>query len=300
MQGPFDGLSWADSARDVEALGYSTLFVPDHFHQGYGPLTAMTAAASATTTLHVGSLVLACDFRHPAVLARELASIDLLSEGRLEVGLGAGYNPLDYERSGIDMDPAPVRVSRMIEHTTLLRRLFGDDQVTFNGEHYRIHRLDGTPKPFHPGGPPILVAGGGKRILGFAAAVADIVGVNPSLKDGLPRSAAARDSLAERIDEKFQWVREAAGERFDSLEFNAWISVAEVTNDATGVAETMTQRFGVGAAEVLASPIILVGSPAEIAERLHERRERWGYSYIVVQGPKAHEFAPIVQALTGS
>ena len=130
--------------------------------------------------------------------------------------------------------------------------------------------------------------------------LADIVGVNPSLKDGLPRSAAARDSLAERIDEKFEWVRAAAGERFDSLEFNAWISVAEITNDATGVAETMTQRFGVGAAEVLASPIILGGSPAEIAERLHERRERWGYSYIVVQGPKAHEFAPIVQALAGT
>ena len=300
MQAPFPGRSWAESAREIEALGYSTLFVPDHFHQGFGPLTGMTAAALATTTLRVGTLVLACDFRHPAVLARELASIDQFSSGRLEVGLGAGYNPLDYERSGIPMDPAPVRVDRMIEHATVLRRLFASDEVNFDGEHYHIHQLDGTPKPFRPNGPPIIIAGGGKRILRFAAAFADIIGVNPSLKDGRPRSAAAQDSVATRIDEKFSWVRAASGDRFGDIEFNAWISVAEITNDAQAIVGPMSDRFGGGIDDVLASPIVLVGSPGEIAERLHERRERWGYSYIVLPGPKAREFAALVQSLTGT
>src|ERR1700710_2757284 len=155
MQAPFEGRSWVDSAREVEALGYSTLFVPDHFDEGYGPIAALASAAAVTTTLNVGALVLDCDFRHPAVLARELASIDILSEGRLEVGLGAGYNPLDYSRSGIRMDPPKVRVDRLIEHATVLRALWGDVPVTFAGDHYAITDLDGTPKPHTPGGPPL-------------------------------------------------------------------------------------------------------------------------------------------------
>src|SRR3979409_2197472 len=157
MQGPFEGRSWADSARELEALGYSTLFVPDHFHEGYGPITAMATAAVATKTLKVGPLVFDCDFRHPAVLARELASIDVLSEGRVEVGLGAGWKQLDYTRSGTPMDPPRVRVDRMIEHTLVLKGLFADEPLTFAGEHYRID-LDGRPKPYRPGGPPIIIA----------------------------------------------------------------------------------------------------------------------------------------------
>lgn len=300
MQGPFDGRSWADSARELESLGYSTLFVPDHFHEGYGPITAMATAAAATTTLRVGSLVFDCDFRHPAVLSRELASIDLLSEGRLEVGLGAGWKRLDYDRSGIPMDAPRVRVDRMIEHTTLLKALFADGIVNFSGRHYRIADLEGTPKPFTPAGPPIIIAGGGPRMLRFAGATADIVGVNPSIHSGVADQASARDALPVSIDEKFRWVREGAGERFDDLEFNAWVSVAEHTDQGMATASRMSARFGAAPADVLASPVVLVGSAAEIIDRLHERRARWGYSYITLQGPIARQFAPIVTRLTGT
>src|SRR5262245_38613329 len=168
MQHALDGSSWADSAREAEALGYSTVFVPDHFDEGLGPIAAMATAAAVTTQLRVGSLVFDCDFRHPAVLARELATIDQLSEGRLEVGLGAGWKRLDYDAAGIPMDPPKVRVDRMIEHTRILRALFADEPVTFEGEHYRITELNGTPKPYRPGGPPFLIGGGGRRVLRFA------------------------------------------------------------------------------------------------------------------------------------
>lgn len=299
MMAPFDGMSWTDSAKEVEALGYSTLFVPDHFHEGFGPITAMATAAMATTTLRVGPMVLACDFRHPAVLARELASIDLLSQGRLEVGLGAGYQETDYDRSGIAMDAPGVRVSRLIEHAQVLRLLFGPGPANFAGEHYQITDLDGTPKPCSPGGPPLIIAGGGKRLLTFAATAADIIGVNPSLPSAKDRANAGRNALEAAIDEKFEWIRAAATERFDALEFNAWLSVAKVTDDAASVAAKMTHRFGAEPNDVLASPIILVGTEAEIEERLHHRRERWGYSYHVLQADRAHEFAPIVQRLGG-
>lgn len=299
MMAPFDGMSWTDSASEVEALGYSTLFVPDHFHEGYGPITAMATAAMATTTLKVGPMVLACDFRHPAVLARELASIDVLSQGRLEVGLGAGYQETDYDRSGIAMDAPGVRVSRLIEHTQVLQLLFGNDPVTFAGQYYQITDLNGTPKPFRQGGPPIIIAGGGKRLLTFAAATADIVGVNPSLPSAKHRAAAGRNALEAAIDEKFEWIRASAGDRFESLEFNAWLSVAQVTDDAMAVAAKISHRFAAEPHDVLASPIILVGNETQIEDRLHQRRERWGYSYHVLQADRAHEFAPIVQRLTG-
>jgi probable F420-dependent oxidoreductase len=287
--------------REIEALGYSTLFVPDHFDEGPGPIAAMAAAAAVTSTLIVGALVFDCDFRHPAVLARELATIDQISGGRLEVGLGAGWKRLDYERSGIPMDRPGVRVSRMIEHTRVLKGLFSDQAVTFDGEHYRIADLDGMPKPVGPNGPPILIGGGARRVLGFAGAEADIVGVNASIHSGEIDTDAARDAMAERIDEKVEWVRAGAGERFDDLEINAWLAVAELTDDSRGLAEALAPGFGAESAdEVLASPLSLIGSKAEIADRLSERRERWGYSYHVIPGEKARDFAPIVEELTGT
>lgn len=297
---PLDGRSWADSARELESLGYSTLFVPDHFDEGLGPIAAMATAAAVTTTLNVGSLVLDCDFRHPAVLARELATIDQLSGGRLEVGLGAGWKRLDYERSGISMDAAGTRVDRMIEHARVLRGLFSGEPVTFAGEHYRITDLDGTPKPHRAGGPPFLIGGGGRRVLRFAASNADIVGVNASIHSGEIDTAAAHDALAARIDEKVSWVRDAAGARFADLELNAWLSVAEVTDDAASVGEMLAGVFESSPDEVLASPLTLIGSPTEIAERLHSRRERWGYSYVAIPGDRARDFAPTVAALAGS
>jgi probable F420-dependent oxidoreductase len=296
---PFPGRTWPDTAREIESLGYSTLFVPDHFHSGYGPIAAMTAAAMATTTLTVGSLVLACDFRNPAVMAKELATIDLLSEGRLEVGLGAGYNPLDYSRSGVRMDPPGVRVARLFEHTRVLRLLFADGEANFDGQHYRIEALDGNPTPHTPGGPPILLAGGGPRLLRFAAAEADIIGVNPTTAAGRDSPETARDALPSSIDAKFAIIREAAGDRFETLEFNSWLSIASITDNSRDTAEQLSGFFAAEPSEVLDSPLLLLGSEDEVVEQLQRRRNRWGYSYTVIPGDKAHEFAPVVQRLAG-
>jgi probable F420-dependent oxidoreductase len=297
MMESFDGMSWADSARELEALGYAALHAPDHLDEGLGPITAMATAAAATENLIVATAVLAADFRHPAVLARELAALDLLSAGRLEVGLGAGYNVDDYRWSGIAMDPPKVRVDRLVEYVAVLRGLFGDGPFTYEGEHFQIDALDGTPRPHTPGGPPIFVAGGGPRMLRFAARHADIVGVNPSLPTSEKRADAARDSVAARIDEKFALVREAAGERYDELEFHGWLREARVTDDGRTAAAEIGAATGLDAEDVLESPFVLVGSVEEIVERLQERRARWGYSYYTVQQPAAREFAAVVAAL---
>jgi probable F420-dependent oxidoreductase len=296
---PLPGTTWLDSARELEALGYSTVFVPDHFDEGPGPIAAMAAFAAVTSTINVGVLVFDCDFRHPATLSRELATIDQISEGRLEVGLGAGWKRVDYERSGIPMDRPGVRVSRLQEHAQVLRGLWGDGPFSFSGDHYRITDLDGTPPPFRPGGPPILVGGGAPRLLRWAGATADIVGVNASIHSGEIDTDAAHDALADRIDQKVAWVREGAGDRFDDLELNAWLAAAEITDDPS-LAEGIAALFGTDAASLRQSPLALVGSRGEIAEMLAERRERWGYSYHVIPGDKAREFAPVVADLSGT
>ena len=297
---PLEGSTFTESVRELESLGYSTMFVPDHFDEGLGPIAAMATAAAVTTTLRVGALVFDCDYRHPAVLAREMATIDQLSEGRLEVGLGAGWKRWDYDVTGITMDPPKVRVDRMIEHTKIIKALFDEQPVTFAGEHYRITDLPGTPRPHTPGGPPILIGGGQRRVLRFAGANADIVGVNASIHSGEIDTAAAHDAMPERIDEKVGWLHEGAGTRLDDIEINAWLAVAELTDDTTNVAELVAQMFSAEAKDVLASPLTLIGSTAGCADRLQERRERWGYSYTVIPADKARAFAPLVAQLSGS
>ena len=301
LNAPFDGSTWTESVRELEALGYSTLFVPDHVDSGLGPLTAMAAAVTATTTLKVAPLVLACDFRHPAIVARELATIDQLSGGRLEVGLGAGWKKVDYEQSGIPMERPGVRVDRMMEHVTVLRSLFSGEPVHLSGEHYTITGLVGSPPPHAPGGPPFIIAGGAPRVLTFAGANADIVGVNPSIHSGEIDADASRDAMADRIDEKVAWVREGAGDRFDELEINAWVAVAQLTDDPVGLADQMAPLFGAAhGADLLASPVTLIGNVGSLGDELRRRRERWGYSYTVVPGDQARSFAPLVAALTGA
>jgi probable F420-dependent oxidoreductase len=297
MMEPFEGMTWADSARELEALGYDALHAPDHFDEGLGPITAMASAATATENLVVATAVLAADFRHPAVLARELAAIDVISAGRLEVGLGAGYNVDDYRWSGIAMDPPKVRVDRLVEYVAVLRGLFADGPFTYDGEHFQIDALDGTPHPHTPGGPPIFIAGGGPRMLRFAARHADIVGVNPSLPTSERRAEAARDGVAARIDEKFALVRKAAGERYADLEFHGWLRHAEVTDDGRAAAAKIAAATGLTEDDVLESPFVLVGSVEEIVAKLRARRERWGYSYYTVQQPVAREFAVVLAAL---
>jgi probable F420-dependent oxidoreductase len=292
-------MTWAESARELESLGYATLFAPDHLNEGYGPITAMATAAAATTTLHVATAVFAADFRHPAILARELSSIDQLSHGRLEVGIGAGYQVRDYEGSGVPMDPPNIRVERLIEHVAVLRGLFSEEEFNFIGNHYRITDLQISPRPHREGGPPILIAGGGRRMLTFAGEYADIVGVNIALPSSANSAESAADALPASIDEKMTWVREAAGDRFGQLEIHGWLGIAEIVDNSFEAAEGLTSIFGSSAEEILASPLVLLGTVEEVIDRLHERRDRWGYSYFTLQQDVAIAFAPVVERLAG-
>jgi probable F420-dependent oxidoreductase len=300
MKAPFPGMSWADSARRLESLGFATLVVPDHFHEGFGPIAALATAAAATTSLRLGTMVLDCDLRHPAVLARELATLDVLSGGRIEVGLGAGWRRADYDESGIAMDPPGVRVDRLTEHVAVLRGLFTGEPFDFAGEHYRIRGLAGTPRPLTPGGPPLLLAGGGPRLLRVAARHGDIVGVNPRIRSGVVDVAAARDGLPARVDEKVGWVREAAGSRWPELELTSWVSVASVTNRPSRLGARLAAAWQAGADDILASPFVLVGSEAGLLDRLHANRERWGFSYYVLTQDAVAAFAPLVARATGT
>lgn len=298
LAAPFVGRTWADSARELEGLGYTTLFVPDHLHSELGPIAAMATALSATTSLVVAPLVMAVDFRNPAVLAKEIATLDALFPGRVELGLGTGYNPLDYSRSGIPMAGNGVRVSRLAEYVQVVRLLFAGGEVSFEGEHYRLEGITGLPRPATPGGPPILVAGGGPRVLRIAAEWADIVGVNPSTAGGRDDPSTARDAMPASIDDKVARVREAAGERWASLELNAWVSMAAITDRPHDRVRGLADFAGATVDDVLDSPIVLVGSESEVADRLRERRARWGYSYTCLRQEQAHAFAPVVAALT--
>lgn len=302
MKEPFPGQTWTQSALELEQLGYDTVFVPDHLHSPWGPLATMAAIAATTTRIRVAPLVLACDLRNPAVVAKELATIDAISGGRLVVGLGAGYNPLDYERSGIPMATPGVRVSRMIEYTAILRACFTGEpgaSVDVRGEHFDVVGMVPGPGGSSPSGPPILIGGGGRRVLRHAALHADIVGVNPSTAAGRDDPATFRDALPTSIDSKFQLVRETAGDRFDHLEFNAWISWAAITDDALGQAAGLAEWVGCTAAELLESPLVLVGSQAQVIDQLERRRERWGYHYMCLPQSEARTFAPVVAELSG-
>ncbi|WP_334142521.1 TIGR03621 family F420-dependent LLM class oxidoreductase [Rhabdothermincola sp.] len=293
------GAEWAALARKAEDLGYSTLFLPDHFGDQLAPLPAMQAAADATTELRVGALVFDNDFKHPVVLAKEIATVDVLSGGRVELGLGAGWMTTDYEQSGIPQDPPALRVSRMEESIAVLKGLFADGALDFAGEHYTITGLDGRPKPLQRPHPPLLVGGGGRRVLGIAAREAQIVGINPSLRSGRIDAETAADATAAATDRKLAWVREAAGARFPEIELSCLLFAVVETTDAAGTAELMAGVFGIPAEEVREVPHALIGTVEEMCDLLEARRERWGLSYVVVQGDAMDTMAPVVARLAG-
>ena len=291
---------WTETARMAEGLGYSTLVMPDHLGDQLSPTPALAAAAAVTETLRVGTLVFANDFRHPAVLAKETATLDLLSDGRLEVGVGAGWMTEDYTWTGVTHDRAGVRIDRMIEAIQVLRGLWADESFSFDGAHYTITDLNGLPKPVQAGGPPIVVGGGAKRVLSTAARMADIVGVNPNVGSGKFGPEATASMSAEATDEKLGWVRAAAGERFDDIEISILKFVTIVTDDRDGVAAKVGGAMGMDAATLLASPHTIVGSAAQIVDELVEQRERWQGSYVTVQSDALEAFAPVVAALAGT
>ncbi len=291
---------WRDKARKLEDLGYSTLFMPDHFGQELAPLPAIAMAAAYTTTLRVGSLVFDNDYKHPAILAKEVATIDRLCDGRLEFGLGAGWMRTDYDALGLPYDPPAVRVDRFEEALHIVAQCFTGEQFTYHGEHYRITDYASWPTPVQQPRPPLLIGGGGKRVLSIAAREADIVGINPNLRAGEIGLDAVQDSLREQTDRKVQWVRDAAGPRWDDLEIQMRFFVTKVTPDRRAVAELMAPALGVSPEEALESGAALVGSEEEIVEQLQQRRERWGLSYVVVGDENVDEFAPVVAKLAGT
>lgn len=289
---------WAELARRTEASGYEVLTMPDHFTDQLAPVPALMAAASATTTLRVGALVFDNDYKHPVVLAKELATIDLLSDGRLDIGLGAGWMISDYEEAGMPYDSPKVRIDRFIEGVAVIRGAMAEGSFSFSGDHYTITNYNGQPKPVQAR-PPLLIGGGGKRVLSYAAREADIIGINGTLTAGVVGPEALSTMTAESVDEKVAIVATAGAHRINDIEMNIRTFFVKVTNDRAATVEGISSMFGVSKELIDASPFALIGSVEECIEQLLKRRERWGFSYTIVGAENIDECAPIVAALRG-
>lgn len=295
LRGASSGQEWREKCRRVEALGYDVLHVADHFPRGLGPFAALATAAAVTDRIRVGPFVLANDFRHPAVLAKESATLDLLSDGRLEVGIGAGWLRSEYEATGIPFDRAGVRIDRLAEAIPLIKRLWTEEKVTVQGRFYQATDLSILPRPVQTPHPPIMVGGGGQRILSLAARHAEIVALNPrATPEGVPDRS---DITAEATARKLSWVRESAGERFPDLELNIVVLRVVDTDDREAAADQLAQELQLTSGEVLESPHVLLGTADEMAEALRERRSRYGISYISVTEDGLEPFAPVIERL---
>jgi probable F420-dependent oxidoreductase len=290
---------WVDQVRKAESLGYSAVTLPDHFGDQLAPIAAMMAAADATSTLRIGTLVFDNDYRHPLTLAKEAATLDLLSDGRLELGLGAGWMRSDYDQSGIVYDPPAQRVDRFEEGVKVVKGLMADAPFSFRGRYYQIEGHNGTPKPVQRPHPPFIIGGGGRRILSIAAREADIVSVNANLKDGLGGAETAPNLAPEMTTRKVEWVRDAAGSRFGDIELHVLVGFCLFTDDPRSMAEAMAPAFGIRAEAALRVPVALLGTVDSMVEELQRRREEWGFSYITIEGPW-EEFAPVVARLAGT
>jgi probable F420-dependent oxidoreductase len=298
---------WIAHVRHVEALGYATFlirdhFVPDFFGDQLGPIAALATAACATTTLRIGSLVFDNDYRHPVMLAKEAATLDLLSGGRLELGLGAGWLRSEYEQAGMPFDTAGMRISRLEEALAIIKGLFADAPLTFSGAHYHIHALHGFPKPHQRPHPPILIGGGKQRMLKLAGREANIV----SLLTTSVASGTVVDDVAERmpaaVAQKIAWVRDGAGARFPQIELSLIPTIIVTDRRRQRTEQLLHERGwrGVTVEDVWSMPSVLIGSVEQIAEDLHARREVFGLSYYVVSDEVMADVAPIVARMAGA
>jgi probable F420-dependent oxidoreductase len=291
---------WQDKARKVETLGYSVLLVPDHLTPILATIPSVMSAADATTRLRIGTNVLNNDLRHPVLLAREAATVDLLSDGRLELGLGAGYMRIEYDQAGLCFDRGGVRVERLAESVPIIKGLLGGAEVNFVGRHYRVTGHTIYPLPVQRPHPPIIIGGNGPRLLALAATEADIVNLT-----GLTfaRGGTSLDMSGWKlagVDERLRIIREAAGERFDRLELSAQIQRVITTERRREAAEELQKTWKqLSVDEILAAPFVLIGTVDEMVETLQARRDRWGISYFVTFEPYLDAFAPIVARLTG-
>ncbi len=288
---------WAATARRAEGLGYSILLMPDHLGRQLAPIAALTAAAAATTTLRVGSYVFANDYRHPLVLAREAATLDLLSGGRFELGLGAGWSTQDYRNLGLPYDPPARRIDRLSESLGLVKRLLAGETVDDEGNHYRLRGarlgplVEGRPRP------PILIGGGGPRMLRLAAREADIVAMEPQFDArGRPMIGQATEGATAR---KVQIVREAAGARFERLELNVIVGDAGIVGSGRPPLESLMTATKSIASSLIGTPYVLYGTLGQLRDQLRARRDRLGISYYAIPGRAMEAMAPLVAELAG-
>jgi probable F420-dependent oxidoreductase len=296
---PRDRAAWADTARRLEDEGYATVFLVDHFHSTYAPLIALMAAADATTTLRIGTLVLAVDFRNPMVLAKDAATLDFLSGGRLEIGLGAGWDAADYRTAGIAFDPPGARIGRLEELADLLPRLLAGEATISEGRHFTVDAPADVALAQQRPHPPILIGGGGRRVLSLAGRCADIVGVNFTIGGGAFSKANLETTSAAATRERIAWIRKAAGPRFDKLELNV-TPLAVVANNKAAAAEQIARRLSLRTEHVLESPFFLCGPAEQIVDDLEARRTEFGFSYVVFTGGHEHELANVVARLAGT
>jgi len=284
-----------EAARKAEAYGYATLIAQDHFGPQFAPVPALVAAGAVTSTLRLATMVLDNDFRHPAVVAKEAASVDVLTGGRLELGLGAGWLQTDYAKSGLPFDAPGVRLTRLAESVAIIKAfLSSSEPVSYAGEHYRVTDLDTQPRPVQQPRPPIMIGGRQRRALSLAAREADIVGI--SLLDPRGPGAPAAPTFAQKV----AWVREAAGDRWDSIELHINGGLVAIGPDARSALDEASQRTGQTVAEVNASPGTLAPSVDAIVEKIQRQREEFGISYYVVQGRFLDTFAPVVARLANA
>jgi probable F420-dependent oxidoreductase len=290
-------------AREAEARGFSTITVPDHFRaDDLAPLVAMAVMAEATNAIQVGSNVFGNDYRHPVVLAKELATLDLLSEGRLQVGMGAGWLRSDYDLWGIPIDPPGARVARLAESLEVLKGLWAGDAYSFRGEHYSIDAPAGVARTLQQPHPPVLVGAGGRRMLELAAREADIVGITFNQRagefDAVKIMSDAGNADEGIHDRKIQWIHAAAGDRFDALEL-AVFSLITITDHRDHALAAAADAQGVTKQWLADAPQFSFGTVDEVADDLERKRARYGISYIMTPGEAFDAMTPLVERLAG-
>lgn len=296
------GGAWPDQVRRAESLGYGSVAVGEHIFADLAPISALASAAMVTSTIRLTSLTFANDFRNPALLAKEAASLDLLSGGRLELGLGSGFYRMDYDQTGIPFDPPGVRIGRLAEAVRLIKRAFAEETIDHEGEHYTLRGFSLIPRPVQRPWPPLVIGGGGRRVLELAAREADIVSLNirSTREGGFDWGSVGPEAIAEKV----AWVREAAGDRFPALELHWIITAMAITDRPHDAARSVIEMFGAAEAitpeELLACPQSLIGSEEAIVEKIRRNREDFGVSYMTVFAPAMEAFAPIAARLTGA
>jgi probable F420-dependent oxidoreductase len=291
------GAEWRDTARRAEDLGFSTLLIADHFGHQLSPVPALVSAADATSKLRVGTFVLDNDFRHPAALAKEAATVDLLTDGRLELGIGAGWNPADYRKTGLEFEAAGVRVSKLEEALHIVKAFFDGGPVTFHGRYYHVENLDALPQPVQKPRPPIMLGGAGRRMLTLAAKEADILNFPDRPSHGV--STAGNPALGITVEEQMAIVRESAGERYAQLELSS-LCIPRITDQVTDTIEGLAKLMQTTPEVVQSMPGALVGSLEAICQKLQANRDRFDLSYPVIPGPALNDMAPVVARLAGT